>query len=199
MKLSNYDIKNIYEWPIFVRLSLFCIISILIFYIGFLLDILKLRDYIHSSQIQQGELLNQFKTLINDKIIIKNNISQLPELKQLLSQWEKAMVTSEEIPIILDEIIKTISEDHLQLNLLDPKNEVKDTFYYKIPVVLQMSGTFDEIASFLSQISNMSKIVEIDNFTITKEHDNTASSTENKLMTANNINHIELTLNLYKK
>lgn len=199
MRMSNYDIKNIYEWPLFIRISFFCLVSILIFYIGFLLDINNLREYIKGSQQQQGELLNQFNDMINKKIMVKNDISQLPELQQLLNKWEKEMVTGVEIPGILDEIIKTASEDHLQLNLLDPQNEVKDKLYYKIPVKIQMSGTFDQVSGFLSQVANMSKVVVIGDFTMTKENESTLPTAENKMVKSNNVDRIELTLDLYKK
>lgn len=177
MKMSNYDIKKIYEWPLYIKFFLFFIISLLIVYLGFLLDIHNLQVYTRASQLQERDLFQQFTDIVNNRRQVESDIAQLPVLRQTLKEWEKKLVTVAEMPIILDDLIKTASQNRLRLNLLDPQNEEKDNFYHRIPVKIQLAGQFDEIASFLSQVANMEKIIIIGDFSFIRLQSNSPVQT----------------------
>jgi type IV pilus assembly protein PilO len=164
------------------------------------LDVHNLQIRTRISQLQERDLFKQFNDIVNNRRQVENDIAQLPILQETLKNWEKNLVSASEMPIILDDLLKMASHNRLRLNLLDPQNELKDNLYNKTPVKIQLSGQFDEIASFLSQIANMGKIVMIGDFSFMRVQ-NISNQSESKLSKINYTPVLDWDgeVNIYKK
>jgi type IV pilus assembly protein PilO len=169
--MKNYDLKKIYEWPFLAQIFMVSVLSLSIVYLGYLVDLLPLKEEINTTISQEEDLKQQYKVSLDQQVSITSDILLLPKLEQLLNQWEKHFITAAELPSLLDTILKSGQENGLKFNLFDPGSEVKKGKYVMIPLRINTAGTYDQIASFMSDVANMSKLVVIGNFAISNENE----------------------------
>lgn len=198
--MVNYDIKKIYEWPLGARALILASLLILILLLGYYLDIAPYRVTIYNSAQQEEDLKGQLKLMLDKQITMKNDIAQLLTVNALVLNWQQKILTKAELPGMLDEILKLGQTNNLKIIAFNPANEVKDGIYYKTPVSIDLSGTYDNIASFLSQLINMPKLVNIDAFTLNNDNPKSASANGNsQQLNSDDILTAQLDIEIYRR
>lgn len=198
--MVNYDVKNMYNWPIGARLLVIFLASLLLFILGYVMDISRFKKQILASVHQEENLKEQLQLMMDKQIKIKSSIADLPTIKGLLANWQGKILSKNELPGMLNEILKTGQVNHLKITAFDPANEIKDGIYFKTPVSIDMTGTYDQIATFISQLANMPKLVNIDAFSLNNHSDKTVATTdETKPLNSNELFTAKLDIEIYRK
>ena len=78
-------------------------------------------------------------------------------------QVMQALPEKEEIPSLLAGISQAGKDAGLDFLLFQPKPESDKEFYAEIPVDIQVSGSFHNVAVFFDKVSNLPRIVNIRN------------------------------------
>jgi type IV pilus assembly protein PilO len=86
----------------------------------------------------------------------------------------------EEIPDLLSSISNIGANSGLEFLLFEPQNEIPRNFYAEIPLRIEVTGPFHNVASFFDQLSRLSRIVNVGNVQMTRRE---AKSTEADLLT----------------
>ena len=73
----------------------------------------------------------------------------------------KLLPNKKEIPTLLRTITQLGSDSNLEFRLFQPKKEKPQTFYYQLPVAMQVSGNYHDVAIFFDKIGRMKRIVNI--------------------------------------
>jgi type IV pilus assembly protein PilO len=99
--------------------------------------------------------------------------AELPKHKARLEEAEakfqialKALPEKEEIPALLASVSKAGHEVGMEFLLFEPKGETKKEFYAEIPVALNISGDYHNLATFFDKVARLSRIVNITNISI---------------------------------
>src|SRR5271156_5442113 len=129
--MKNLDLKDIYLWPISAQMVLLSLLSFMLIYFGYLLDISLLQKQTASVLQQENQNKMQIKAVIDKHAELENEIEQIPQLKANLDQWRRQVVSSAQIPDLQDRILKFGNDDHLHFNHYDPGMEIKDGDYMK--------------------------------------------------------------------
>jgi type IV pilus assembly protein PilO len=167
--MQDYDIKDIFNLPLRVQMSVVALFCLIIFYLGYQWDISSLKKELASSQRQESDLKLQLQGLIDNLNAVNNDIAQLPLLQDLLKKWQTGLVTTESLPDTLNEILRLGTNNQLQFQIFSPSSEIKDDAYptyRRIPINSVVIGQYDQIATFLSQVASMPTLVVISNFEI---------------------------------
>lgn len=118
--MKKMTLNNIYEWPLMTRLLLLGLIFAATFYLGYRLDIsgeiLKLRR----AESQEADLKQQVELTIRKNKMTQADIAQLPALKAKLQTWKKQLITYNDLPELLNQILKIGSDNHLFFSLFTP-------------------------------------------------------------------------------
>ncbi len=103
----------------------------------------------------------------------KRNASQLNYYRNKMKQEEaqfkavmKALPEKEEIPSLLAGISKAGKDAGLEFILFQPKKEIPKGFYAEIPVGIEVSGGYHQVAVFFDKVANLPRIVTIKNITM---------------------------------
>lgn len=86
------------------------------------------------------------------------------EFAQVDAQFREALKllpNEKEIPKLLRNITQLGSDSALEFRLFVPKKERTGDFYMEIPVSLEVSGTYHNVAVFFDKIGQMERIVNI--------------------------------------
>jgi type IV pilus assembly protein PilO len=196
--MKHYDLKRIYEWPFAVQAVMLGVCAFLVLYLAYLIDLSSLQSDIIINEQQVEDSKQQLQIMLNKEVDIKNEISQLPELKALLKQWQQQkFVDQPMLPNLLDTILKEGESNQLKFSAFNPMREVKEGDYTKVPVKIQMTGTFNAIATFISQVANMQKIILIEYFSI--KNDGASAAATMSSLTSDDMLTADLTLEIYRK
>jgi type IV pilus assembly protein PilO len=98
------------------------------------------------------------------KIRAKNLKKVEAEEKQVNAQFAEALKllpNKKEIPTLLRTITQLGKDSNLEFRLFQPKKEKPKTFYYELPVAMQVSGNYHDVATFFDKVGHMKRIVNI--------------------------------------
>lgn len=198
--MNKIDLNNIHEWPLATRCVVIALICVLVFYIGYKWDIAALQKKLQTSQSEENDLKLQYQAVIKKQMAARVELVHFNEMRVLLTQWQKKLIRYDELPELLNQILKIGNNNSLYFSLFDPGDGVEDNHYQKIPIKIIAAATYHQIADFISQVANLPWIIVIDNFGISTENRNDVLGTKlaetansQKLLTLN------LILNVYYK
>jgi type IV pilus assembly protein PilO len=125
-------------------------------------------------QIEEiSKLAVELEGLEKKLAIAKKTAAELPKFKAKLEEAEakfavalKALPEKEEIPALLDSVSRAGHEVGMEFILFEPKGEIKKEFYAEIPVALNVSGDYHNLATFFDKVARLNRIVNITNITI---------------------------------
>ncbi len=86
------------------------------------------------------------------------------EQVEVEAQFREALTllpNKREIPTLLRSITQLGSDANLEFRLFSPKKEKARDFYIEIPVSMEVSGTYHDVATFFDKVGRMKRIVNI--------------------------------------
>jgi type IV pilus assembly protein PilO len=125
-------------------------------------------------RLKQLEELNVKLIGLQNKIQENRKIADnLPRLKIEYEQLQKELAAAltelpnqKEIPSLLTSITNVGKSAGLDFLLFRPKSEEPKDFYSAVPVDIVVSGSFYSVANFFVAVSNLPRIVNIDNVAV---------------------------------
>jgi type IV pilus assembly protein PilO len=115
-------------------------------------------------------LEQQLAAVQQELAVAKKNASELNDWRNKMKQKEAKYKTvmrelpeKEEIPTLLAGISQAGRDAGLDFLLFRPKPETAKGFYAEIPVDINVSGTYHQVAVFFDKVSNLPRIVNIRN------------------------------------
>jgi len=88
---------------------------------------------------------------------------QFEEMKKQLALASSMLPEKSQIPDLLDGVSRAGKHAGLEFSIFQPMPESKKDLHAEVPVTLNMTGTFRQIALFLSTVGEMQRIVDVKN------------------------------------
>lgn len=143
------------------RIGIFVAVLVLIFGLSIWLLFWPKHEQISGLKTQLAGVQSELETA-------KKNAAQLNDWRNKRSQKEaeykqvsRALPEKEEIPSLLAGISQAGKEAGLEFLLFQPKPEVPKDFYAEIPVDINVSGSYHQVAVFFDKVANLPRIVNI--------------------------------------
>jgi type IV pilus assembly protein PilO len=123
-------------------------------------------------QIEQ--LQAKVESLEKQLATAKINAAELGKFQAKMQEAEaqfklamRALPEKQEIPSLLTSISKSGQEVGMEFLLFEPKAEVPRDFYAEIPVAMNIRGDYHNLAVFFDKVARLSRIVNINDISIT--------------------------------
>lgn len=98
------------------------------------------------------------KAIADDLATFQQNIKKLEEdLRIALTQLPK----EKEIPTLLRDIYLLGKKSGVDFKMFQPQSEQAKRLYAEVPIKLQMSGSYHEVAVFFDRVGKLSRIVNV--------------------------------------
>jgi len=166
-ELRNLDFKELPNWPLQGQLASLFIMIVMVLAAAYFLVFSGIQDEIAQAKLKEEELRQTFV----DK---KRQASNLAALENQLKQIEtsfgtllKQLPSKSEMDALLTEINQAGIGRGLQFELFRPAAEVKTDQMAEMPIQIRLTGTYNELAAFATDVSQLSRIVTIGDISLT--------------------------------
>lgn len=117
----------------------------------------EIREY----QAKLDKIEKQLKTAKLNAAALKKFQEKMKEAEAQFKIAMRALPEKEEIPSLLTNISKSGKDAGLEFLLFEPKPEVRKEFYAEIPVAINVTGDYHDVAIFLDKVARLSRIVNV--------------------------------------
>jgi type IV pilus assembly protein PilO len=108
---------------------------------------------------------------------LKTYEKKMEEAKVQFEIVKNTLPEKKDIPSLLTGISQAGRDSGLEFTLFKPNNEVKKQFYAEIPVSIQLTGQYHNIAVFFDKVAKLPRIVNIRDIKLTSKKGSNLSAT----------------------
>ena len=165
--LKNINPKNPGSWPWVAKLLACAVILIVVLIGGFIFDWQDQLGTLSTAKQEESKLKDAFlvkkKQAINLDIIKK----QLTETQQSFGALLKQLPNKSEMDALLTDINQAGLGRGLQFELFRPGTEAVTGVFAEQPITLRVTGSYDDLGRFSSDIAQLPRIVALNDISIT--------------------------------
>lgn len=125
------------------------------------------RAELQAAQAKEHELQRQVSEV---RAIVSNLAAfeqELADLELQLKQALRQLPNSKELPVLLTDISSLGKDAGLEFKLFRPQDEIARDFYAEVPIEIEFSGTYHDIARFFDKVSKLPRIVNVNRMEVT--------------------------------
>jgi len=165
-ELKNIDPKKPGAWPWLVKLASFVVVLFAVVAMGAFFDWQDQYEGLKQVRQEEEQLRETFlakkKEAINLDIIKK----QLIDTQQSFGALLKQLPSKSEMDALLTDINQAGLGRGLQFDLFRPGGEVATGVFTEQPISIKVSGNYDDLGNFASDISLLPRIVTLNDISI---------------------------------
>ncbi|HEX7043227.1 MAG TPA: type 4a pilus biogenesis protein PilO [Burkholderiales bacterium] len=166
-ELRNLDLKDLGSLPLPAKIAALIIVCFLILAGGYWFVIADLLAAKEAAQRQEQQLR---ETYLNKKLVAINldlYRKQMEEMQATFGSLLRQLPNTTEVPDLLVDITQSGLGRGLEFTLFRPEKEQPRDFYAELPISLQVTGTYHELALFISDVAALPRIVTFGDISIT--------------------------------
>lgn len=165
-ELQAVDWNDFSAWPFFIKVTGVFLICVAILIGGFYFIISGELDDYARAQKQEESLKSTFMNKKALAINLPAYQKQMEIMNQTFGSLLRQLPNSTEVPSLLVDITQAGLGRGLTFSLFKPGKESKKGFYAELPISIKVSGTYHELAGFVSDVAALPRIVTITNVQI---------------------------------
>lgn len=160
------NLDPILKLPILQKIAILCVFIVLLSVVFYTNLYSPKREELKNLTLRLEDAkkkLDESKGVTKELERFKKEVAELNiALQKVLTQ----LPNEKEIPALLTAISNAGKESGLDFLLFKPNNEVPRGFYAEVPVSIEVTGGYHNLAVFLEKIRNMPRIVNITNLSM---------------------------------
>ena len=165
-EIKRLNPRDIGIWPLPAKIAavllLFLIVMGLAAYFGWSPQ----YDELEGKEKQEVVLRQEYSSKKSQAINLDLYIQQLKEVEQQFGTLLRQLPSKSEMDALLSDINQAGLGRGLQFELFKPSSERLQDFYAEMPVDLRVTGSYHDIAAFTSDVSQLSRIVTLNDVAI---------------------------------
>lgn len=161
-ELRSLDVNDIGRWPLVFRLAVIGIVFAVVVGFGIYWTIIEDRaPQLKRAQDEEQTLRVAFESKQRKAANYDEYKRQLDQMEQSFGTMLRQLPGETEIPSLIVDISQTGLAAGLQEKLFQPQPEVPKDFYAEKPILIHLTGSYHEIANFVSGIAALPRIVTL--------------------------------------
>ncbi|MBI4807541.1 MAG: type 4a pilus biogenesis protein PilO [Nitrosomonadales bacterium] len=165
-ELKNVDPKTPGSWPWLIKITAFLAIFIVVIAAGAALDWQEQWDTLKSVREKEEKLREVFLAKKREAINLDIIKKQLIDTQQSFGALLKQLPSKSEMDALLTDINQAGLGRGLQFELFRPGAEVATGVFTEQPITLKVTGNYDDLGKFASDISQLPRIVTLNNISV---------------------------------
>lgn len=159
--INKLDLKTLSDWPLPTKLGALGILVVLIIGAGWWFDWRSGMTELDAAKMKEGDLRSVFTTKKIQAINLEAYKKQLADIDQAFGALLKQLPNKQEMDALITDVNQAGLGRGLQFELFRPEPETVAEFYAETPIKVEVTGSYHDIAAFVSDISKLSRIVTL--------------------------------------
>ena len=163
----NLNPKDVGAWPLVPRVSVLLGLFALVLLAGWWFVWSDQLDVLAARQQDELKLREEYVAKKSQAVNLDLYTQQLSEIDRSFGALLKQLPNKSEVESLLIEINQSGMGRGLQFDLFKPGQEIVKDFYAELPISVRMTGTYHDFGAFAGDIGRLSRIVTLNNISIT--------------------------------
>ena len=167
--LRSIDFNNVSTWPLPIKIAGIAIACVVILSLGWYFVIADELKQLDQEQQKEAVLKETFSGKKALAINLDEYRRQMEEMGEQFGTLLRQLPNKTEVPNLLVDITQAGLGRGLDFVLFKPEKEAPLDFYAELPVSIKVTGTYHELAQFVSDVAALPRIVTVGNLDITAD------------------------------
>lgn len=165
--INDLDVNNAGIWPAPIKAIVVLIIFALILGGGYWFFIKDQYTQLERVERTEQELRESYESKAYQVANLEVFKAQMQEMEETFGALVRQLPSETEVPGLLEDITNTALGNGLALQEVALQPEQRRDFYSELPINIRVSGSYHELASFVSSVASLPRIVTLHDLTIT--------------------------------
>lgn len=162
-------------WPALPRYGLCVLLAIAVVAALWFLWLQGSDEELKAAQAKEITLREDYKKKLVQAVNLDTLKKQREQVQQYVTQLEKQLPSKAEIDALLSDINQAGLGRSLQFESFRPGAVAVKEYYAELPIALKITGRYHDIGAFAGDVANLSRIVTLNNISITPGRDGALS------------------------
>lgn len=168
---SKVQIEQPGSWPILLKVAAWVVITALVVFGGNTYFLEDKKTLLQEETQKEISLKEDFEKKAFQAKNLPELRKQMEEATKTLGALLKQLPSQTEVPGLLEDITKTGLGSGLEFNEIKIQPEKKVQFYSELPISIRVRGGYHDLATFVSGVSSLSRIVTLHEFSLSPGSD----------------------------
>lgn len=165
--LASLDLENIGTWPLLVRGAVWALVLVLSLVGGYYYLIADLREDLARVEAKELSLKKDFEKKAFKAAKLEPLKKQMVEMEKSFGILLNQLPADTEVPGLLEDMTDKAISNGLDIRSVKLQAERTKEFYIELPIAIKVSGSYHDLAAFVSGIAGLPRIVTLHDYKIT--------------------------------
>lgn len=179
MKNPNFDLARLSEqfknlntrdpgaWPVLPRAAVVLVLVLVLLLAGWYFYWSDLQRQLEDGYAQEEKLKVEYRSKLEKAVNLDALLKQKEQVTSYVTALEKQLPSKAEMDALLSEINSAGVGRGLQFELFKPGNVIVRDFYAELPIELKVTGSYEDIGTFVSDLAALPRIVTLNDVQLT--------------------------------
>lgn len=170
-QFTGLDANDPPSWPALPRYLLCVAVMILVVVALWFLWLNASDEELTAEKAKEVQLREEYKKKLVQAVNLDALKKQREQVQQYVTQLEKQLPSKAEMDALLSDINQAGLGRSLQFELFRPGQVSVKEYYAELPIAVKVTGRYHDIGAFAADIANLSRIVTLNNLSISSVKD----------------------------
>ena len=159
------------SWPALPRYLLCAALTVAVVVCLWFVWLSASDEELTAEKAKEVQLRQDYDSKLAQAVNLEALKKQREEVEQYVTQLEKQLPSKAEMDALLSDINQAGLGRSLQFELFRPGQVIIKDYYAELPIAVRVTGQYHDMGAFASDIANLSRIVTLNNISITPVKD----------------------------
>ncbi|MFG0382187.1 type 4a pilus biogenesis protein PilO [Pseudomonas sp. zbq_18] len=164
--LAELDLNNLGSWPSAVKFITCVLLLVAALVLGYNFYLKDLQGSLDQRRAEEVALKEQFSSKAFQAANLDAYKVQMKEMEESFGTLLRQLPSDTEVPGLLEDITRTGLGSGLEFEEIKLQPEVVQQFYIELPIQISVVGGYHDLATFVSGVASLPRIVTLHDFEI---------------------------------
>ncbi|MFV3371589.1 type 4a pilus biogenesis protein PilO [Pseudomonas sp. NY15435] len=164
--INDLDLNNLGSWPAAVKVIACILLMAVVLALGYNFHLKDLQDQLDRNREEEQTLKQQFSAKAFQAANLEAYKVQMKEMEESFGALLRQLPSDTEVPGLLEDITRTGLGSGLEFEEIKLLPEAAQQFYIELPIQISVVGGYHDLATFVSGVSSLPRIVTLHDFDI---------------------------------
>ncbi|HAC67173.1 MAG TPA: pilus assembly protein PilP [Pseudomonas sp.] len=173
--INELSLENLGSWPKPVKVIACLLIVLVVLLLGYQFHLSDMQAQLDNQRTQEETLKQQYASKAFQAANLDAYKQQMVEMEESFGALLRQLPGDTEVPALLEDITRTGLGSGLEFEQIKLLPEVTQQFYVELPIQITVVGSYHDLATFVSSVSSLPRIVTLHDFDLKPVDDKNAN------------------------